>query len=474
MKTKKSLLFLIFLGVLCTAAVSNTKQTNTHAKPTDKILEKISNSFASIGKKAIPATVFIKTEYVSKGRSGLYAQNPLHDEFFKKFFGQGPSMPDNKPAVGAGSGVIVQEDGTILTNNHVIENASKITVVLHDGREYDATVLGTDPETDLAILKISESKLPFLNLGDSEALKIGNLVFAIGSPCALESSLTHGIVSALKRIDLGITCHDNFIQTDAAINPGNSGGPLLNIYGEVIGINTAKMGGGYHGIGFAIPSNIASHILEQILSNGSVKRAYLGIVLQPIDKGLSEALALKNQEGILVADVAEDSPAQKAGIKQGDIIIKVNKEKIKSAGQFRTQVALKEPGTQIKLTVLRNNKTVDIPVTLGQTEDKPQKILEKLGLEVDNLNPNLSRKLGLSPNTEGVAITRVTDSSPAQKAGLQPYFLITGVMQGWGKVDPVANTKDLNDALKVHQDRKHVVLVIRHRNFQRYYTLKVE
>lgn len=464
---KKYITFLTLIGIFCTAAITDKQQHFS-------ILEKISSSFAAIGKKAIPATVFIKTEYTNKNYSRPYDQDSSQEEFFRRFFGRSPIRPDNKPATGAGSGVIVQEDGTILTNNHVIEQASKITVVLHDGREFEANVLGSDPETDLAILKIDEKKLPYLVLGNSDALKIGHLVFAIGSPCALESSLTHGIVSALKRIDLGITCHDNFIQTDAAINPGNSGGPLLNTNGEVIGINTAKIGGGYHGIGFAIPSNIASHILEQILSNGSVKRAYLGIVLQSIDKELSEALSLKNQEGILIAEIAKNSPAERGGLKQGDIIIKVNNEKIKSAGQFRTQVALKKPGSQIKLTVLRNNKTVDLPITLGETQEKPMKILDQLGLEIDNLNPDTSRKLGLPPNAEGVVITKISEGSPAQKAGLKPYFIITGVMQGWGKVDPIANDKDLTEALKKHTDRKHVVLVIRHRNFQRYYTLKME
>lgn len=467
MKTKPFVTLLILLFSL-----------NGFASPESDadFLEKISNSFASIGKKAIPATVFIKAEHPQQRLSAFNSGDPFHDEFFKRFFGQEPRRKDDKPEISGGSGVIVQEDGTILTNNHVIKDASKITVVLHDGREFEANVLGSDPETDLAILKIDEVNLPFLKLGDSDKLEIGNLVFAIGSPFALEASLTHGVVSALKRVDLGITSFDNFIQTDAAINPGNSGGPLLNTRGEVIGINTAifSKNGGYMGIGFAIPSSIVSHVMDQILSNGSVQRAYLGIILQPIDKELSEALSLKNQDGILIAEVAKDSPAMKADLKQGDVITEINGEKIKSAGQFKTQVALKDPGSKVLLTILRNNKTIKVEVTLGHTEEKSEKLLEKLGLQIDNLTPNLARKLGQSQDAEGVVITRVEPNSPAEKAGIKPYFLITGVLQGWGVVQSVNNTNDLMEVLKQQKDRKHVVLVVRHQNYQRYYTLKVD
>lgn len=467
MKTKSLTLFLFLLLSLNVFAETEGDLT---------FLEKISSSYASIGKKAIPATVFIKAEHARQGHTVFNSGDPFHDEFFKRFFGQGMRKQEEKPEIAGGSGVIVQADGTILTNNHVIKDATKITVVLNDGREFEANILGTDPDTDLAILKIDESNLPFLELGNSDALEIGNLVFAIGSPFALEASLTHGVVSALQRRDLGITSFDNFIQTDAAINPGNSGGPLLNTKGEVIGINTAifSRSGGYMGIGFAIPSNIVSHVMDQILSNGSVQRAYLGIMLQPIDKELSKALALKNQDGILVAKVEKDSPAEKAGLKEGDIIIEINREKIKSAGQFRTQVALKDPGTKVQLTVLRNNKSVKLDVTLGQTEEKTEKLLDKLGMQIENLTPNLARKLGQSPDTEGVVITRIEPNSPAEKAGIKPYFLITGVLQGWGLVQKIDNTNDLMEVLKQQKDRKHLVLVIRHQNYQRYYTLKVD
>jgi len=463
--------FSLGLIALCFVGLAN----NTPNTEQVTLLEQISDGFANIGKKAMPATVFIKAEQKKEVASRFGHADPFHDEFFRRFFGQDPRQA--QPKMASGSGVIVDSEGRILTNNHVIKDADTITVTMHNGKEYEASLLGADPKTDLAILQIEENNLPYLDLGDSDQLQIGHLVLAIGSPFALEATLTHGVVSALKRQDLGITVYDNFIQTDAAINPGNSGGPLLNTKGEVIGINTAIFthSGGSMGIGFAIPSNIAKHVMDQIITNGSVKRAYLGIMLQPIDKELSEALGLQTPDGVLIAQVLDNSPADKAGLRQGDIVTKIDGEKIKSGAQFRTQVALKAPGTKVELTILRDNKERKIPVVLETNDDDESlELIEKLGLAVDNLNPDLAKKLGQAPDTNGVVITKVEPGSSAEKAGLKPYYLITGVMQGWGVVQPIENTQDLTDALKKQADKKHVVLVIRHQNYQRYYTLKTK
>jgi len=360
-----------------------------------------------------------------------------------------------------------------MTNAHVVKGADKITAVLNDGREIDATVVGSDSHTDIAIIKIEGTSFPFLQLGDSDEMDIGEWVIAIGNPFQLEASVTVGVISAKGRQNLRITDFEDFIQTDAAINPGNSGGPLLNLKGEVIGINTAIVSrtGGYMGIGFAIPSSMAKNIMSQIIDKGSVTRGFLGVSLQPVDKDLADAFNLPKPEGALISEVIKDSPADKAGLKQGDIILEYNKISIKSLQSFRNEVSLMNPGTTIELKINRKGQILSIPVTLGTASDdisESSNLTQKLGMEVENLTPDLAKQLGLSQKEEGVVITKIKPGSLAAMAGLRPGFLIQAVNH-----KKVTNVSEFNEAL-VQPENKRILLLVRQGNMTRFYSIKVE
>jgi serine protease Do len=489
--SKKSLL----LSLLGTALAITGQAASYKNAPGLSYLQETSQAFTGIAKKATPGVVFIKAQYNSKapqmlgGGSQEELNNPFDffsDEFFRKFFGapRGNMMPQQQQQqqpMATGSGFLVSADGFILTNYHVVKDADQLTAVLSDGREYEANVIGIDPRTDLAVIRINEKDLAYLAFGNSDNLDIGEWVVAIGNPFALEASLTVGVVSAKGRQDLGITALEDFIQTDAAINPGNSGGPLLNLNGDVIGINTAiaTRTGGYMGIGFAIPSNMAKHVMDQIIQTGMVKRAYLGVILQQIDKELAEATNLDQHEGILVAEVVKDSPAEKAGLEHGDIIVDMNGKAAKNVSKFRNEIALMSPGVQIHLKVLRKDKLMNIQIPLGvvsEAEVNSQEFIQKLGVEIDNiqnLTPDVAQKLGIGPNPEGIVITKVKPGSPAAAAGLRPYFVITGVVVNWKNQKKVTNVKEFSEALSETVNKKYVVLIVRHQNYQRYYTIKV-
>lgn len=461
--------------LLATAAPAFTK---------DKVDSKVtvpqtSKSFSTVAKKAIPAVVFIKVTGGSDDESAAIEnyQNPFDffgDDFFNKFFGAAPrgKMP-KQPQLSQGSGFIVSADGYIMTNAHVIKGADKITVVLNTGKEMDATLVGMDTHTDIAIIKIEGKDLPFVNLGDSDAMEIGEWVVAIGSPFQLEASLTVGVVSAKGRQNLKITDLEDFIQTDAAINPGNSGGPLLNLDSEVIGINTAIVSrtGGYMGIGFAVPSNMARHVMAQIIDKGSVTRGFLGVSLQPVDKDIADAFNLDKPEGALVSEVVKDSPADKAGIQQGDIIVEYNNISVKTLGSFRNDISLMNPGAKVVLKVNRKGKIVTIPVILGSASDSftTDGAMQKMGLEVDNLTPELAKQLGYTKGEEGVVITKIKPGSPAAAAGMRPGFLIMAINH-----KKVANTDDFNDAIKDSENKKRVLILARQGNITRFYSLKME
>ncbi|MBM3183845.1 MAG: DegQ family serine endoprotease [Chlamydiae bacterium] len=463
-------------SVLAAETPAPTKETT--------LLEQTSQAFTRIADKAMPATVYIKAEMVQPERQEFLTPfDMFNDDFFRRFFGGGGGpfqqmQPrEQEPQYAAGSGFLVTEDGFVVTNNHVIRDAKTITVTLNDGREYTATIKGSDPRTDLALLKIEEKDLPHLSFGDSDDLKVGEWVVAIGNPFGIGTTLTAGIVSAKGRQDLGIASYEDFIQTDAAINPGNSGGPLFNLNGEVIGVNTAifTRSGGYMGIGLAIPSKMAQNVMDQILKNGIVKRAYLGVVLQPLDKDLANAMELDQQDGVLLSDVVKGSPAAKAGLQQGDIILQYNEKPVKTVSKLRNDIAMMTPGTEINLQILRNHEKMTVNATLSSVDGEiaSQELMQKLGLEMENLTPETSSRLGLNGLADGVVITRIKSSSPAALAGLRPGFLITGVAVNWNNQKPIKNVAEFEDALKDLGDKKHVVLIVRHQNYQRYYTVKV-
>ena len=456
-------------------AESKTSQAATGAT----LLEQTSQAFTQIADQAMPATVFIKTEIAPTQQSQYL--NPFDlfgEDFSKKFFGQQQLTPQTpQPQIAGGSGFLISSDGYIVTNNHVIKDASNITVTLNDGTECSATIKGSDPRTDLAVLKIDKKDLPHLSFGDSDALKVGEWVVAIGNPFGIGATLTVGVVSAKGRQDLGIASYEDFIQTDAAINPGNSGGPLLNLQGEVIGVNTAifTRTGGYMGIGLSIPSAMAENVIDQIIHNGSVKRGYLGVMLQPVDKELSDALQMDNQEGILVSDVVKGSPADKGGLQAGDIILSFNGKPVKTVTKFRNEIGLMAPGTSLKLKILRNNKKIDLSFSLASqdTEVISAELIQKLGIEIENLTPELSSRLGYGSETQGIVITKVKPGSPAAAAGIHSGFLITGVVVTLDSPKTIRNTSEFEEAIKEMGNKKHIILIIRHQNFQRYYTIKV-
>jgi serine protease Do len=473
----KHLLFSLFLG----SFILNTgfaAQKLPSAAAGTSLLEQTSQAFTQIADKAMPATVFIKVEIPMAPQQQMNPLDLFGDDFSRRFFGQqqmAPQAPQQQQA--GGSGFLISSDGYIVTNNHVIKDASTITVTLNDGTEYIATVKGSDPRTDLAVIKIEKKDLPYLTFGDSDVLKIGEWVVAIGNPFGIGATLTVGVVSAKGRQDLGIASYEDFIQTDAAINPGNSGGPLLNLHGEVIGVNTAifTRSGGYMGIGLSIPSKMAENVIDQIINNGTVKRAYLGVSLQPLDKALCDAMQLDSQEGILISDVVKGSPAAKAGLQPGDVILSFNGMPPKTVTKFRNEIALMSPGTTIRLKILRNNKKMDFSIALGSQETAAvsEEIIQKLGIDVENMSTEMGTRLGYSNDTQGVVITQVKQGSPAALAGIRPGFLITGIVVAWDNQKPIRNTTDFEEALRELGDKKHLVLIIRHQNFQRYYTIKL-
>lgn len=440
----------------------------------------ISKAFTAVAKKAIPAVVFIKVQSTADQEDygapeGSY-QNPFgyNDDFLNRFFGIQPHRQQQMPQMSQGSGFIVSADGYVMTNAHVVKGADKITVVLHDESELQATLVGLDTHTDLALIKIEGSNLPSLTFGDSEMMDIGEWVVAIGSPFQLEASLTVGVISAKGRQNLKITDLEDFIQTDAAINPGNSGGPLLNLSSEVIGINTAivSRSGGYMGIGFAIPSNMAKYIMQQLMNNGTVTRGFLGVSLQPVDKDLADAFNLPKPEGALISEVVKDSPADKAGLKAGDIIVECNGTPVKSIGSLRNDISLMEPGKKLNLKVNRKGQLLAFSITLGSAADtisSSATISQKLGLEVENLTPDLAKQLGYNKEDEGVVITKIKPGSPAAAAGMRPGFLILAINH-----KKVTNVTEFSDAMNDKNNKKRVLILARQGNVTRFYSIKID
>lgn len=435
-------------------------------------MKQAATDFTSVAKAAIPGVVSIIVKESRKGGQNWREEDDEGQDlqggnFWEKFFGFpfGGSTP-SEPREGQGSGFIVSADGYIITNGHVVRDTSEIIVHLHDGREYPAKVIGQDLNTDIALIKIDASNLAFLKLGNSDAIEVGEWVVAIGTPIGLEASLTTGVVSAKGRNNLSLVRVEDFIQTDASLYLGNSGGPLLNLAAEVIGINTAiasKMGG-YIGIGFAIPSNIAKNVMDQLISKGSVSRGFIGVLLQDINPDLAQSFGLKKPQGALIAMVSKDSPAEKAGIKQGDVIISYNKIPVNSVAALRTAIAMMSPGTSLQFSIMRENKLQDITVMVGEFADAaaayneistPEPAVANLGLSVVNLTPEIAQKLGLH-GEKGVVITKVEPGSVAKAAGLNKGALIISVNQQ--KVDSV---QDFQNILKAADAEKPYLFLVK-------------
>ncbi len=473
--------FLVFTSI----AFAQSKDTDDQKALT--LLKSISKTYSAIAKKAIPSVVYIQSHYNQGTNNAMSPEdydNPFdyyNDEFFRRFFGgPGHRQRQQQPPpeqITSGSGFIISKDGHIITNCHVVKDASKIVVTLNNKEEYEATLIGTDPRADIAVIKIDQKDQPFLDFGNSDDLEIAEWVMAIGSPFSFQSTVTRGIVSAKGRSNLQINDLEDFIQTDAVINPGNSGGPLLNLDGQVIGVNAAiaSRSGGYMGIGFAIPSNMVKNIAEQIMQNGTVQRGYIGISLQPVDKEMAEALNLDKTEGILISEVVKDSPAEKAGIKQGDILLSCNNKPIKDAGLFRNQIGLMAPDEKVTFDVLRDGKKLSITVVLGTYPEhkmEAAKQSSQLGIEVSavsELPSETLHKFGYNADMENVIITAIKTRSLAERAGLRPGMLLLQVNQ-----QKIKNMEDFHNAMNDMNKKKHVLLLVRFQNVTRFITIKLK
>ncbi len=404
-----------------------SKLAVTLARDPDPVsLGNFTNGFASVLKPALPAVVNIHSSKVVKARPQQmmpFFNDPMFQQFFGQQFGQ--EQPQSEREQSLGSGVILTSDGTIVTNNHVIDGATDIKVDLPDKREFKAKLIGTDAKTDIAVLKIDATGLPTLRLGDSSKLQVGDVIFAIGDPFAVGETATMGIVSATGRGgNLGIENYEDFIQTDAAINPGNSGGAMIDLHGDLIGINTAILtggGGGNQGIGFAIPINMARSVMDQIVSHGKVVRGYLGLLPQDVTPTLAKQFGINQPGGALVGQVEPDTPAAKAGLKRGDVILNLNGQPVNSANDLRLSISQTAPGTTVKLGVSRDGKMQNVNVTLGEL---PEKVAQEgagkesgpgglQGVEVQTLSPDIAQQLQLPGGTKGVVVTDVDPSSPA-------------------------------------------------------------
>ncbi len=446
-------------------------------------LRESGQAFREVAKQVSPAVVYIQVEkeIESSQMSNPFGGTPFGEEFFRRFFGEPPrqGQPKQGPkrrSSGQGSGFIISADGYIMTNNHVVGDADKVTVQMLDGREYTAEIIGTDAPTDVALIKIdAEEKLPFLKLGNSDRLEVGDWVLAFGNPFGLSHTLTAGIVSAKGRTGIGLTDYENFIQTDAAINPGNSGGPLVNLDGEVIGMNTAifSRSGGYMGIGFAIPINMVKNIRAQLVEHGSVTRGRLGVYIQDLNKDLAESFELKQTKGILVAQVVEGSPAEDADLKQGDVILELDGQQVEKVATFRNKIAMTRPGTEVELLILRDGKQKKIKVEIGTLEaaDKESpagsKKLPKLGMSLQKLTDELAEQLGYE-GAEGVLVAAVEAGSLADRAGISRGDLIEEVNR-----QPVTEPNQVKELIK-ESKKKTVLLLVRQGDASRYLALKLE
>jgi serine protease Do len=466
-----ALLFAILLGGAACAPATPKADTIARAAETG-------NAFTLVAKKAMPAVVYIEVEKEIAGnvRQFQHYNDPFDffgDDFMRRFFGPQPHQrqPQRRRfrQQGAGSGFIITKDGYILTNSHVVGDADRIRVKLHDGRTLEAELVGSDPKSEVAVIKIDAKDLPTVELGESADLEIGEWVIAIGNPFGLTETLTVGVVSAKGRA-IGLADYEDFIQTDAAINPGNSGGPLLDIEGKVIGINTAiySQSGGYMGIGFAIPIDMARAIKDQLVENGHVARGYLGVYIQEIDDELAEAFDLGDSSGILVTDVEKDGPAEKAGLKPDDIILEANGEAVESVTAFRNEISANGPDKKVELRIRRNGKEQTITATTGALpgsdieESDIAEAIEQIGIEVEALTRESANQLSVERDA-GILIRHVHPGSPAAHAGLRPGAIIVSV-----NLNRISNMKAFEEAMRDAQESGRAVLKILAGNAHRY------
>lgn len=442
----------------------------------------LSVAFQHVAKAVKPSVVNIRSLRKVTMRSPRMQPLPMpgpfgEDDFFERFFGQrGPRGQEReRMQQGLGTGVIVSDDGYILTNHHVVREVDEIEVTLSDNRKFDAEVIGVDDRTDLAVLKIEATDLMPAELGDSGKLNVGQWVLALGNPFGLSQTVTAGIISAEGRTVFGDPeMYEDFIQTDAAINPGNSGGPLVNLQGQVIGINTAiaSRTGGYQGIGFAIPINMARQVMEAIIKEGKVVRGWLGVYIQDLNEDMAESFNFDGTDGVLVGDVPSDGPAAKAGFKSGDIIVEYDGKATPDMKTLRNLVATTNPGTQVEVEILRDGERMTLDVEIGELETQTARTggadnLEEIGLEVEFLTPEIAERLGLDDTQKGVVVTSVTTGGAAHDAGLRTGDVIVGVGDR-----RVSDLRDFKAAIRAYDLESGVRLRVKTDGVQRFVFLK--
>ncbi|WP_243369673.1 DegQ family serine endoprotease [Geotalea sp. SG265] len=423
-------------------------------------------AFSNVVKAVNPAVVNISTISKKKLVQPFFEMSP----FFEDFFGGGGGLPRYRRENSLGSGFIISKDGYIITNDHVVRDAESIQVTLSDEKSYKGKVVGSDPKTDIAVIKIgAKGDLPVAVLGDSDKLSVGQWAIAIGNPFGLNRTVTVGVISATGRSNMGIETYENFIQTDASINPGNSGGPLLNVYGEVIGINTAIVAAG-QGIGFAIPINMAKVAVPQLIKKGNVTRGWLGISIQPVTEDLAQSFGLKRAKGALVSDVVPGSPAAKAGLRQGDVVTRYGGKEITSVQQLQLAVANTPVGTSVEIEVLREGQTKKLTVAPASADSAAAQApatseagSEALGLTVAEL-PRELRQRGL----QGVIVTDVEEGSLAAESGIQQGDVLVSVNQ-----KKISGTADYARALKDAERKGSVALLARRGNASIYFAMKL-
>lgn len=459
-------------------APATENQPAPPAPPAPVVVDGVRTSYADVVQKTLPAVVRIEAEV--RARQSPQQQLNLDDFFDLPGQPQQRQPPQQQPPGqvqrGVGSGVIVSADGTILTNNHVVEGAEKITVLMNDNKTFTAKVIGLDEPSDLAVLKIEGANLPFLNLGNSDNVRVGDVALAIGNPLGIGQTVTAGIISAKgRRTGLSDGSFEDFLQTDAPINRGNSGGALVNLSGELIGINSqilsSGQSGGSIGIGFSIPSNMAKGVMEQLVANGRVRRGMLGVGIQAVNEEIKEVFGLKDTKGVLINDVKKDSAAEKAGVKRDDVIVAINGEIIEDTNVLRNKVAGTLPGSEIKLKVVREGQEQELNVVLGELNPENAKNVQpnapdkgtektneggKLGLNLQPLTPAIARQLELPEDASGVVVSDVDPNGASAKVGIDRGDVIVTINR-----QPVKSLEDVQSALDKSGDKSILLLVAR-------------
>ncbi len=485
--------FILIVGVFVGLALSSRfdlmsplAAKNQVSSRSVEILSQLSDALSEVAGVATPSVVNISTTRVIK-QSDQMPNDFFDDPFFRRFFGDQvprPNVPKEHKEQSLGSGVIVSEDGYIVTNNHVIEKSQEIKVLLSNKRDYKAKLIGADPKTDLAVIKIEAKGLAALPWGDSTTLRAGEIVFAIGNPFGLNQTVTMGVIGAVGRANVGIADYEDFIQTDAAINPGNSGGALINAKGELVGINTAIVSrtGGYQGIGFAVPSSMAKQVMESLIKYKKVVRGWLGVSIQEVTSDLAEEFGVTDLKGAIVSGVMKESPAEKAGIRQGDVLLQYNGKDVEDTGHLRNMVSQTPIGTKVKVRLFRQKKELVVEVTIAELpkklgeampEEEPGESQEESnalsGVTVREITPELARRFRINEGDAGVLVVKIDPGSKAFEAGIRPGDMVMQINQ-----KDVATIEDYKKAVLKLKNKDRILLLIRRKGEDLFLTIRPE